>query len=630
MVGITNIQFIPRLATLAVAVCLLSVPVAFGTDSAPARHLFWGDTHLHTSLSGDAFASGTRMGPEQAYRFARGEAITLSTGQRAKLSRPLDFLVIADHAEGFGTMKDLYEGNELLMVSPQSRRWHKLMRAGGDSARVAKDEIINALGSGKLPPEVTDPKVVVPLMRSAWKGYTATAENFNEPGRFTALIGYEWTSVPGGNNLHRVVMFRDGKERTDQIIPFSALQSEDPEQLWAFLQRYETRTGGRALAIPHNSNLSNGRMFEAVSFSGNPMDTSLAARRAQWEPVVEVTQMKGDSESHSFLSPNDEFADFGNTGWDLGNLSLTQLKKPEHFATEYVREALKSGLALQQTLGVNPFRFGMIGSTDSHTGLSTADDDNFFGKEHGAEPGTKRTTDVIKEGNNTRRYGWQTLAGGYAAAWAEDNTREAIWDAFARREVYATTGPRITVRFFGGWDFTAEHADVHDLAAVGYKHGVTMGSDLTASTKADSAPRFLIAAARDPEGANLDRIQVVKGWLDEDAQLAERVYNVVWSAPESRALSPASSKLAEVGSTVDLSKAGYDNSIGAPELRTVWEDPDFNADHNAFYYLRILEIPTPRWVAYDVAQFGAELPAEAQQVTQQRAYSSPIWYTPSH
>jgi len=594
------------------------------------RQLFWGDTHLHTANSGDAFASGTRLGPEEAYRFARGEAVTSNSGQKAQLARPLDFLVVADHAEGLGTTRELYNGNAVFMSSPIAKRWHDLMHGSPADGKTAHAEIVRALGAGTLPAELRDPAVVGPVIRSVWQNYTATAERFNEPGRFSALIGFEWTSVPGGNNLHRVVMFRDGKARADQVMPYSSLQSEDPEQLWAYLERYETKTGGRALAIPHNGNMSNGRMFSLLDFADTAIDADYARKRARWEPVVEVTQAKGDGESHPFLSPNDEFADYGVSGWELGNLPLTELKRPEMFAGEYAREALKRGLGLQRTLGVNPFEFGMIGSTDSHTALSTADDDNFFGKSPLDEPAPGRAMHVVTNYSGVKRFGWQVLAGAYAGVWATENTREAIWDAFARREVFATTGPRITVRCFAGWDFDASAADSADLAAIGYSRGVPMGSELT--TPADgvrAAPRLLIAALRDPMGANLDRIQVVKGWIDAKGETHEKIYDVVWSDRERRKVDPATGRLTPVGSSVDLTRATYRNDIGAAELRTVWEDPDFDPKQAAFYYLRVLEIPTPRWTDYDAARFGTKLPDEVPRLTQERVYTSPIWYKPA-
>jgi len=590
------------------------------------RQVYWGDTHLHTANSGDAFGLGARLGPEEAYRFARGETVTSSTGLPARLARPLDFLVVADHAEGLGTMRELYRGNETLNAFPVLQRWQGMMQEGGARARVAVNELIRAVADGTLPEGLTDPKIVGPIIRSVWTEYTETAERYNEPGRFTALLGYEWTSVPGGNNLHRVVVFRDGKDRVDQVLPFSAFQSENPADLWGWLDRYQRKTGGRVLAIPHNGNLSNGRMFPMLDFAGQPLSRELAEARSRWEPVTEVTQIKGDSESHPFLSPNDEFAGYGDAGWDNGNLSLQELSTPEMYAGEYAREALKRGLRLEQELGTNPYEFGMIGSTDSHTGLSTADDDNYFAKNVQVEPRPHRVAAVTKQYSGVTRYGWHYVAGGYAAVWATHNSREALFDAIQQREVYATTGPRITVRFFGGWDFNAADALAPDLARLGYRKGVPMGSILPARNS-DSSPRFLIGVQKDPLGANLDRVQVIKGWVDADGQLSEKVFDVAWS--EGRRIDPTTGKLPAVGSTVHLEDASWTNRIGASQLLTTWQDPQFDAALAAFYYVRVLQIPTPRWSSYDAARFGIELPAEVPREIQERAYTSPIWYKPA-
>ena len=592
------------------------------------RQVYWGDTHLHTANSGDAFGLGATLGPEEAFRFARGETVTSSTGQPARLARPLDFLVVADHAEGLGTMREVYRGNETLMVYPILKRWRDMMQEGGQSARIAVNELIRAVADGTLPDALTDPKIVGPIIRSVWTEYTKTAERYNEPGRFTALLGYEWSSVPGGNNLHRVVVFRDGKDRVDQMLPFSSFQSENPADLWGWLERYQSKTGGRVLAIPHNGNLSNGRMFSMLDFAGQPLSRELVEIRSRWEPVTEVTQIKGDSESHPFLSPNDEFAGYGDAGWDSGNLSLQELSTPEMYAGEYAREALKRGLLLEQKLGANPYQFGMIGSTDSHTGLSTADDDNYFAKNVLVEPRPQRVSTITKQYSGVTRYGWHYLAGGYAAVWATQNSREALFDAIQQREVYATTGPRITVRFFGGWDFDAEDALVPDLARLGYRKGVPMGSILPAR-RADSSPRFLIGVQKDPLGGNLDRIQVIKGWVDADGQLSEKVFDVAWSEVGQREIDPQTGKLPAVGSTVRLEDASWTNRIGASQLLATWQDPQFDASHAAFYYLRVLQIPTPRWSSYDAARFGIDLPADAPEEIQERAYTSPIWYKPA-
>jgi len=588
--------------------------------------VYWGETHLHSANSTDAIGSGNRLGPEETMRFARGEEVISSSGQPARLQRPLDFVVLTDHAEGLGVGVELLKGNPALMDDAAAKRWHDMMVEGGERARQVGVEIPAALASGTLPEVMQDAKVVVPISKTVWAENNAIAERFNEPGRFTTLIGYEWTSVPNGNNLHRNVIFRDGKDKTDQILPFSAMQSEDPEKLWEFLESYEAKTGGRALAIPHNGNLSNGRMFALVDFGGEPLTADYVATRARWEPVYEVTQIKGDGEAHPQLSPNDELAGYGVEGWDNGNLTLQELETPEMRAGEYAREALKQGLRLEAGLGTNPFKFGMVGSTDAHTSLTGIEEDNFWGKMVPYEPSPERAMHVSKELNGVTRYAWQYLAGGRAAVWATENTRESIWDALERKEVYGTTGSRMTVRFFGGWEFEPSDAESRDVAAAGYAKGVPMGSDLTRGPEG-GVPSFLVSASRDPLGANLDRVQIVKGWLDSDDKLHEKVYDVAWGDAARR--KPAKNgKLPPVGNTVNVDEATYANTIGDPDLTAVWKDPDFDPEERAFYYVRVVEIPTPRWTAYDAKRFGVEMPEEVPMTTTERAYTSPIWYTP--
>ena len=587
----------------------------------PNRVLF-GDTHLHTSYSTDAGMTGNRLGPEQAYRFAMGEEVTASMGLKAKLARPLDFLVISDHAENLGLAPAIMEKNADLLRNAWGKQLYDLVMAGeGPEAYM---HWMKAMFSRQ------DPLKGSPLQKTYWQRLTAAAEQYNQPGRFTALIGYEWTSAPGGNNLHRNVIFRDNKEKADQILPLSNYDTEDPERLWDWMADYETKTGGRLLAIPHNGNLSNGLMFDDVTLtSKKPLDKDYALRRMRWEPLYEVTQIKGDSEAHPALSPNDEFADFGT--WDKGSFG-PQAKTPAMLPNEYARAALERGLAFDAKLGANPFKFGMIGSTDSHTSLSTSEEDNFFGKVSLLEPSANvayRFNEVITgripnpEGKDIRQYAWQSLASGIAAVWARENTREAIWDALARKEVYATTGTRLEVRVFAG-DFTPADLTRADWVANGYARGVPMGGDLKGAA-VGKAPSLLIKAARSADGANLDRIQVVKGWLDAKGQTQEKVYDVAWSG----ARQPGKDgKLPPVGNTVDVANATYSNSIGAPVLEAYWQDPAFNAAERAFYYVRVLQIPTPTWTVHDAKVFGTTPPEAAPTSLQERAYTSPIWYTP--
>ena len=581
--------------------------------------VMWGDTHLHTAISVDAGTMNT-LGQEEALRFARGDEVTTTHGLRAKLSRPLDFLVVSDHAEMYGLMPQLLKGNPEILAQETGKRWYDMLN-GGDRDQVFKAamDIVATLSEDKTP--IESEKIV----RDAWRSYTALADQYNEPGRFTALIGYEWTAI-GGYNLHRNVIFRGDASMANRTVPFSQYDSKNPEDLWKALVEYEDKTGADVLAIPHNGNLSNGRMFTVETFDGKPLTAEIAALRARMEPLVEVTQIKGDSETHPLLSPNDEFADYET--WDKANLNGTELKKPEMLRWEYTREALKTGLMLEQELGINPFKFGMVGSTDSHTSLSTAEEENFFGKHSGVEPEPHRWEHLVIEAPdpNLSIYGWQQAASGYAAVWATENTREAIFDAMQRKETYATTGSRITVRFFGGWEFEETDAQSRLPAGVGYAKGVPMGGDLRTAPKG-KAPSFLVAAMKDPYSGNLDRIQVVKGWLDEEGELHERVYDVAWSDADKR--KPGKNgKLPPVGNTVDVENASWSNTIGDPELITVWSDPEFDSSHKAFYYARVIEIPTPRWTAYEAKRFDIKMSKEVPMKTQERAYTSPIWYTP--
>jgi hypothetical protein len=587
----------------------------------PTR-VFFGDTHLHTNLSVDAGAFGNRLGLDEAYRFARGEEVTSSTGQRVKLSRPLDFLVIADHSDGYGLFQKLQEGDPKLMQDDTARRWHQMINEGGQSAVEATLELIDLFSRSAVPFDFNDPAVRGPV----WEDVIAAAERYNEPGKFTALIGYEWTSLaPPGNNLHRVVVFRDGAARASQTLPFTTEASIDPERLWEYLAAYEARTGGRLLAIPHNGNLSNGTMFEIVDMDGNPLTRAYAEERMRWEPIYEITQIKGDGEAHPLLSPDDEFADYET--WDKGNLNLSQAKTDDMLQHEYGRSALKLGLALEARLDVNPYQFGLIGSTDSHTSLVAVEEENFFGKHSGTEPNPGRAAHVaIGSPDGSMAFmGWEQTSSGFAAVWATENTREAIWDAMKRREVYATTGSRMVVRFFGGWQFEDDDVRTRQPATAGYAKGVPMGGELR-SASAGTVPTFLVAALKDPYSGNLDRIQIIKGWLDGSGELRERIYDVAVS--DERTIGSDGRCRTPVGNTVDLETAAWTNTIGEPELIAVWRDPDFDPDERAFYYARVIEIPTPRWTLYDALRLGADIPDEAPMTTQERAYTSPIWYTP--
>jgi hypothetical protein len=617
----------------ALAPLLIACGAAWGQGFSPyvgqefPRRLLWGDTHLHSSLSTDAFGFGVTLGPEEAYRFASGETVTSTHGEPARLARPLDFVVLADHAESFGLMNRVLAGDERLLADDKVAGWHRAFTTGTPEerralqrsflSREARWEVFNLLD------RISTPE----LELEVWNDALAIAERYNRPGVFTTLLGYEWTSAPGGSNLHRVVVFRDDRERVGRTAPLSSNLDDDPRALWSHLASYEAQTGGRVLAIPHNGNLSNGLMFPVTErLHGRAVDEDYVRERARWEPVVEVTQIKGDGEAHPLLSPDDEFADY--ESWDLGNFEFRP-KTPEMLPFEYARSALRNGLELERTLGTNPYRFGMVGSTDSHTGLSTADEDNFFGKHSGVEPGPDRWKHPVGRAGDQVARGWQLASSGYAAVWARDNTREALWDAIERREVYATTGPRITVRLFGGWAFDAGDALLPDVAGAGYRKGVPMGGELTRDDRAaapDQRPDFRIAASRDPLGANLDRIQVVKGWLDDRGETHETVYDVVWAGD--RRPGP-DGRLPPIGNTVDVADASWRNSIGEAQLSVVWSDPDFDPSRPGFYYARVLEIPTPRWTAYEAKRFGVAMDDDVPMVTQERAYTSPIWYRPT-
>jgi hypothetical protein len=590
------------------------------TDRSLSEGLYWGDTHLHSMLSADSGLIGNLVGPEDAYRFARGETVTSSTGQRARLIRPLDFLVVADHAQNFGLAPMLAEGNPIVLDTETGKRWYDMKREGKDyeaflewTRTVYTDDPIN------------QPKMV----SRTWERQLDSAEAYNDPGVFTALIGFEWTSMntlETPSNLHRVVIFRDDADKAGQIIPFSVFDSPDPEDLWKFMQNYEESTLGDVLAIPHNGNLSNGLMFAVERLNGRPINRAYAEARAEWEPLYEVTQIKGDGEAHPFLSPNDEFADYGT--WDFGDILLNKPKQNDMLATEYARSALQIGLQQEAKIGVNPFKFGMVGGTDAHTSLATTRDENFFGKFPASEPAADRYSHLIMENKEIgiAVHTWEELASGLAGVWAKENTRESLFDAMERKEVYATTGTRITVRFFGGWDYAPDDVFRSNAVEVGYDKGVPMGGDLTARPDGATGPVFMVGAIKDAWSGNLDRIQIVKGWVDERGERHERIYDVAVS--DGRSIDPDGQVTEPVGNTVNLEDASFVNTIGDSELRAVWEDPDFDPAHRAVYYARVLEIPTPTWQAHDAAIFGVDMPEEVPMVHQERAYTSPIWYTP--
>lgn len=628
-----------RLASVSVICVLFGFPVAAqdiavtkedinigGKEYSPYLHqsypdrVFFGDTHVHTSYSTDAGMIGNRLGPDEALRFAKGETVISSTGLPARLIRPLDFLVVADHAENLGLSPMIEESDPELLRDPQGKEYHDLVKSGKgwDAYQIWKKS------GAELKDSMPNPR----LQAKAWNQIIDAVDHHNQPGVFTAFHGFEWTSTPDLRNLHRNVIFRDGAEEARQVVPLSIFDTTDPEDLWDYMAMYEEKTGGRALAIPHGGNLSQGLMFAVERMNGEPIDADYAERRMHWEPIYEVTQIKGDGEVHPMLAPNDEFADYYT--WDKGDFGLNP-KKPEMLPHEYARSALKIGLEQAALTGNNPFKFGMIGSTDTHTSLATTREENYFGKFAGTEPATDaRYTDLVSQDlrpdgdGSLNVYHWETLASGLAAVWAKDNTREALWDAMARKEVYATTGTRLLVRVFAGWDFGADEVNRPDFARYGYQHGVPMGGDLS-SAPDGAVPNFMVRVLRDPDGANIDRIQMVKGWLDANGEAQEKIFDIACADREivdGKCSGP-------VGDTVDVENASYTNTIGRAVLGSYWKDPEFDPAQSAFYYVRVLEIPTPTWIAYDEKVFGKrDAPDEALRKHQERAYTSPIWYTP--
>ena len=588
-----------------------------------AEGLYWGDSHLHTRYSTDSGMIGNKLGPEEAYRFALGEVVTTSTGQRARLIRPLDFLVVSDHAENLGLAPMIAESNPELLKSEWGREVHDMVKAGKGYEAFIKWGLEGVALN-------TDPINNPKMQRTVWDRQIAAAEKFNDPGHFTSLIGFEWTSLnnmDNPSNLHRVVLFKDSGDKAGQVLPFSTFDSENPEKLWEYLANYEKVTGGSVLAIPHNGNLSNGLMFNVERLNGQPIDKAYAETRMRWEPLAEVTQIKGDGEAHPALSPTDEWADYGT--WDKGDIAGFKPKQDWMLQYEYARTALQVGLQQEQKLGANPFKFGMIGSTDSHTAMASTREDNFWGKMPSAEPSADRWEHYVIKAmsgdESLSTFEYESLASGLMAVWAPENTREALFDAMQKKEVYATTGSRIVVRLFGGWDYSKDEVYMPDAVSIGYAKGVPMGGGL-AKGPSGKAPVFMVGALKDPTSANLDRIQIVKGWVDEKGERHERIYDVAVS--DGRTIDSNGRCKTPVGNTVDEANASFLNNIGDAELRAVWTDPDFNPKHSAVYYARVLEIPTPTWQAFDAQFFGITMPDDVPLSHQDRAYTSPIWYTP--
>ena len=583
------------------------------------RRVFFGDLHLHTNNSADAYAlDNVNLTVTDAYRFARDGAIIDLNGENVRLRRPLDFLAVTDHSEYMGVFVRLMDENPALLKTRTGQNWIKRMEIEGVRP-VIYDAFANLVGykSDDVIPE----RLPLSVSRSVWRNVVETAERFNQPGQFTTFSGYEWSSMPAGNTLHRIVLFKDSADKVLRTIPYTAEDSGDPEDLWRALTAYEKETEGKVLAIPHNGNLSKGQMFRPLTLSGQTFTKEYLAERAKWEPLYEVTQIKGTSEVHPFLAQTDEFANF--ELWDDGGGRFSIEKNPGRLRYEYARSALGVGIEIEKKLGANPYKFGLIGSSDSHTSLSTTAEDNFFGKFPESAPSGKRLSSQMAD---TPWENWRLSASGLTAIWARENTREALFDAMVRKEVYATTGSRIGVRFFGGWNYNIHDVSRPNYADIGYKKGVPMGGDLHDAPEG-KAPSFMVVAVKDPDGANLDRIQIIKGWLDIDGKNNEKIYDVALS--DDREVDPDTNKAPAVGSTVNAKAATYTNSIGAPYLSTVWADPHFNPYQHAFYYARIIEIPVPRWTSYDASYYNVEGNTKIPMTIQDRAFTSPIWYTPN-
>ena len=629
----------PATATEAIKTETVARPATELPAPNPLRNLYWGDTHLHSSYSPDAFLMGNQTAdPDTAYNYAKGLPVIHPYHRaRIQIGTPLDFLVLSDHGEFMGVIPNILKGNPLVANTETGKRYRQMFDEG-KAIEVFGELIAQVNKVAPINPDLGNEEV----SRSVWGEIMAAADRHNEPGKFTAFMGWEWSSTPGGANLHRVVVMRDGKEKGQQFIPYTSLDSDKPEDLWKWLDTTSARTGTHFIAIPHNSNISQGLMFPLQDSEGNVISKEYAATRMKWEPVVEMTQIKGDSETHPNLSPTDEFADYETydhlittegaearnmfTDGFLGQLSERDrelvLKNKQQVAKvgDYARSSLKRGLVIEDRIGANPYKFGMIGSTDAHTAMASAEENNFHGKMALDSTPENKLEDILPG-----TPGWDMGAAGLVAVYAEQNTRESLFDGMKRKEVYATTGPRIQLRFFGGWEYLASDVTASDRVAIGYKKGVPMGGDLS-KAPAGKAPTFIITAMKDPVDANLDRIQVVKGWVDKEGKPQEKIFNVAMA--DGRTVGTDGS-VKPVGNTVDLKTGKYTNTIGDAQLATLWTDPEFDPSLRSFYYVRVLQIPTPRHTLFDTIALGMDPEVSGNPATiQERAYSSPIWYTP--
>lgn len=606
---------------------------ASGTTIAEQRQLLWGDTHVHTAYSSDAYTNNNLTAdPDTAYRYAKGLPVVHPYHKaRVQIDTPLDFLVVSDHAEFLGQIRFLHRNG---VDTSELGVWDSI------KARVASFFLNRAIDTGEgrslfvsvLPDPYVTPEQdarassvensdisLLPIDHAVevdtWRSITDSADQHNEPGKFTALIGWEWSSIPAGANLHRVIITDSDAATAQTYDPFGLDDSPYPEDLWAWLDKTSAESGANFTAIPHNSNISKGYMFSRTSLRGNAIDSDYIKLRSKWERVAEITQTKGDSETHSTQSPDDEFADFENYPYYIQR----EWTEYQPQAGDFIRSALKTGLEIESDLGLNPYRIGVVGSTDTHTALSSSEEDNFHGKlATDSIPANKQAKWVDDKPGPS---GWAMSASGLAAVWSQSNTRSAILEAIQRREVYATTGPRITVQFFASFDFNETDLDNAQLYEHATRRGVPMGGELRGA----GSPSFIAVAEKDPVGANLDRIQIVKGWLDDSGVSHEKVFNIAWS--DERELR-ADGGLPPVGNSVDLHNGSTANTIGAEQLQAVWTDPEFDANTHAFYYLRVLQIPTARHSLLDAIALGMEHAADYPDTIQERAYTSSIWYLP--
>jgi hypothetical protein len=574
----------------------------------PLKNVYFGEQHLHTANSPDAFVIGVRGTWEDAYNWAMGNEIKLSTsGDTIKKSTPYDFVGITDHAEYFGVMPSLINPDDPLYGTDLAKKLRDPNASPADPDS-AINQILASLITSSPMQEFVTPK----LLTSNWKRYVDTANKFNKPGVFTTLIAWEWTSIPNGRNMHRNVFFRDNGPEA----PFSAFDSIYPQDLWTF-QEIHRNLGHDSIAITHNGNVSDGWMYSPNTFLGGPMDARHAARQQANEPLTEIIQTKGSSDTHPLLSPNDEFANFEPFP------NMINVGQPSQVRYGYIRQGLVQGMILEQTLGSNPFKMGIVSGSDSHSAYSPNEEFNFHGT-HGLlddEPEKRLNPQVNASGDVPGVVG----SAGATAVWAEENTREAIFDGMKRRETYGTSGPLIRLRFFGGWGYEDDLVSGDDFVANAYADGVPMGGDLPAKPHRANAPTFAVWALKDPESGNLDRIQIIKGFINKWGLPDEKIYDVALS---DRREADADGKVPPVGNTVNVEEATYTNDIGDTQLSIVWTDPDFDPDEKALYYVRVLEIPTPRWSTYDAARNKLELPKDLPATIQERAWSSPIWYTP--